>query len=120
MDIQKLTLLGRATRDAELIEPKAGNQFAVFTIAVNRPLPHKESKEKGKKEAAEQEEATTFYDLVCFGVDRAKIVENRIKKGDLVWAEGRPEVAAYLSKDGEPRANLKLVVDSWQSLRHKK
>ena len=105
MNMQKLILLGRATKDAELVDAKSGKQFVAFSLAVNRYL----GKERG--------EETHFYDCVIFPKKDAAEKAEKIKKGDLVAAEGRPEAEAYLSKEGEPRARLKVIVDDWQAIK---
>lgn len=105
MDMQKLFILGRATRDAEIISGKKGKDFAVFTIASNRYM----GKEKG--------EEVTFYDVISFSEKGVKRAESDIKKGDLIFVEGRPEAEAYLSKDGEAKAKIKVVADNWQALK---
>ncbi len=105
MNMQKLILLGRATKDAELIDAKSGKQFAVFSLAVNRYL----GKERG--------EEVQFYDCVVFSKKDVEKAGTLIKKGDLVAVDGRPEAEAYLSKEGEPKARLRVVTDDWQLIK---
>jgi single-strand DNA-binding protein len=105
MDMQKLILVGRAVKDAETFDTKKGKKFAVFTLAVNRYL----GKEKGQE--------ATFYDCVMFNDKTAEKVTERVKKGDVVLVEGRPDAEAYLSKENEPKAKLKVIVDDWQALK---
>lgn len=105
MDMQKLILVGRATKDAETISSKAGRDFTVFSIAVNRHL-------KGK------DAETTFYDVVAFGTeDRVKKAAEIIKKGDRMLVIGRPEAEGYASKDGEVKARVKVIADEWNALK---
>lgn len=104
--MQKLLLAGRATKDAEIIEGKKGN-FAIFSIAVNRVT--SKDGEKGKE--------VSFYDIVCFGEERAKIVETFVKKGDLLFIEGRPEIEVFTGKDKKPKAQFKVIADQWQVIK---
>ena len=84
--MQKLLLAGRATKDAEIIEGKKGN-FAIFSIAVNRVT--SKDGEKGKE--------VSFYDIVCFGEERAKTVETFVKKGEKNSWGSKDRDALYLS-----------------------
>ncbi len=105
MNMQKLLLLGRATKDAEIITSNAGKDFGVFSVAVNRYL----GKEKGNE--------PTFYECVMFNASRTEKLVEQVKKGDLIIVEGRPEADAYLSKEGEAKSKLKVIVDDWQVLK---
>src|SRR5689334_2704305 len=104
MNIQKLILLGRATKDAEAVQEK----FIAFSVAVNRYV--------GKPKTKDREQEVTFYECLSFGKEVSKRAA-LIKKGDLIVVEGRPEVEAYLSKEGEAKATLKVLVDDWQVLK---
>lgn len=104
--MQKLLLAGRATKDAEVIEGKKGN-FAVFSIAVNRVTSKEGTKDKD----------VSFYDIICFGEERAKTVETRVKKGDLLFIEGRPEIEVYVGKDKKPKGQFKVIADQWQVIK---
>lgn len=112
MNFQKIFILGRATKNAELIEGKSGN-FAVFSIAVNKPIVDK--KEEGEEK--DKNSGVNYYDILCFGEERAKVVEAKVKKGDLIFVEGRPEVDAYTTKEGEVRGIAKVIAESWQHQR---
>lgn len=101
MNMQHLLLLGRSTKDAELIEGKSGRNFSVFSLAVNKYL----GKERG--------EETTYYDCICFLSNADKLAET-VKSGDLVFIQGRPTAEAYINKDNEAVGKLKVIIDSWQ------
>lgn len=103
MYMQQLILLGRATKDAEVLESKEGKKYAKFSLAVNEYMG------KGK------EDRTTFYNTLVFNKSYDKT--ESIKKGDLVLVEGRPEVDAYLSKEGEAKASLVVFADKWKALK---
>ena len=103
MYLQQLLLLGRATKDAEIMESKEGKKYARFSVAVNEYM--------GKQ----KEEKTQFYNVLIFNktLEKADIV----KKGDLVMIEGRPDVDAYLSNEGEAKANLIVYTDKWKVIK---
>jgi len=103
MYLQQLILLGRATKDAEVLESKDGKNYARFSVAVNEYL--------GK----DKDERTTFYNALIFNKSQAKA--DIIKKGDQVLIEGRPDVDPYLSKEGEAKASLVVFIDRWKVLK---
>ena len=103
MYLQQLLLLGRATKDAEIMESKEGKKYARFSVAVNEYM--------GKN----KEEKTQFYNILIFNKTHEKA--EVVKKGDLVMIEGRPEVDAYLSNEGEAKANLIVFTEKWKVIK---
>lgn len=100
MNMQQLLVLGRATKDAEVLESKEGKSYARFSLAVNEYV--------GK----EKDEHTTFYNVLIFNKTSANA--QRIAKGSLVMVDGRPDVDAYISNDGDAKANLVVVANRWR------
>ncbi len=105
MDLQKIILLGHATHDAETIESKNGKPFAKFGLATNRFL----GKDKGSE--------VTFYECLVFGEKQIEKVTELIKKGDRITVDGRPNTDAYISKDGEAKAAVSVIVDYWNVMK---
>jgi single-strand DNA-binding protein len=100
MNLQHLLILGRSTKDAEVTESKDGKKYARFSVAVNEYL----GKEKADK--------VTFYNVLIFNKSSEKA--DKIKKGDMVLVEGKPEADAYVSKDGTAKANIVVYADKWK------
>jgi single-stranded DNA-binding protein len=100
-----MLVLGRATKDAEVLESKEGKSYARFGIAVNEYIG------KGEK----KEEKSYFYNVLIFNktFDKADL----IKKGDLVMVDGRPDIDAYLSEDGEPKAQIVIFANKWKLIK---
>jgi len=106
MTMQQMLVLGRATKDAEVLDSKEGKRYARFSVAVNELI----GKDKKKKE-----EKSYFYNVLVFNktCEKAEL----IKKGDLVMVDGRPDVDAYLSNEGEPRANIIVYANKWKLIK---
>ena len=105
MNMHTLVLLGRATKDAEVLTSKAKTKYTKFSVAVN------EYNSKTK------EEKPYYYDVLVFGKTAEKAVEH-VKKGDTVMVQGRPEADAYISKkDNEAKGSIKVMADSWKVLK---
>ena len=105
--MQQLVLLGRATKDPELLESKKKKKFAKFSLAIN---------EYKKDEKDEKEETAVFYDVVVLNKS-AKSLTDILKKGDLVMLKGKPECEAYLTKDNQPKAKITMLADEWQVIK---
>jgi len=105
MTMQQMLVLGRATKDAEVLESKEGKKYARFSLAVNEMMG------KGKK----KEERSYFYNVLIFNKTYDKV--DVIKKGDLVMVDGRPDVDAYLSNDGEAKASIIVYANKWKLIK---
>lgn len=105
MDIQLIFLVGRATKDAEEYVGKNEKKFSKFSLAVN------------EYDYLKKEERVTYYDVLIFGKSSEKALE-RVKKGDKVIVQGKPEAEAYLPKKSkEPKASITVLADSWSVLK---
>lgn len=102
MDTQCLFLIGRATKDAEELVSKAEKKFTKFSLAVN------------EYNFVTKEENATFYDVLIFGKNYEKALE-KVKKGDRVIVEGKPEIDVYIPKKSkEPKGTITVLADSWK------
>lgn len=105
MDVQLIFLAGRATKDAEEFVGKNEKKFSKFSLAIN------------EYDYTKKEEVVTYYDVLIFGKRAEKALE-RVKKGDKVVVQGRPEAEAYLPKKSkEPKASVTVLADSWSVLK---
>ena len=102
--MQQFIVLGRSTKDPELLESKKKTKFAKFSLAVN------EFKKEDKTETA------VFYDVVVTN-KTAKNLSEILKKGDLVLVKGKPECEGSLSKDNQPKAKITILVDEWHVIK---
>lgn len=104
MNIQTVIVVGRATKDAEMLESKAGKAYVKFSIAVNS---------KSKKD----EEATvTYYDVLLFD-KQAENAKDKVKKGDALLVVGKPSFDAYVSKDKTAKPAVTILPNHWQVLK---
>lgn len=101
--MNKVVLIGRLTKDAELsYAPKTGLQIAKFTLAVDRRF----SKENQKKEA-------DFIPIVVFG-NTAEALTTYTAKGKLISVSGRIQTRTYDDKEGSKRYITEIVADEVQ------
>ena len=103
MSMQQLIVLGRATKDGEVLASKEGKNYARFGVAVNEYV------------GTERQERTNFYNVLIFNKTYERV--DKVKKGDYVMVEGRPEAEAYLSSDGEAKASMTVFANRWRLLK---
>ena len=99
--MNKVTLLGRLTKDIDLSTYGRGKDKGCYTnycVAVNRP------KKNG-------EEESDFIYCVSFG-KTAEFLEKYARKGARVLVEGTLQVDNYKDKNGDYRTSTKVLVNN--------
>ena len=96
-----MELTGRLTANAIVSTLKDERQVVHFTLAINDYY-----KPKGSSEAKQ------FTQFVKCSYWRSTAVAQRLQKGTVVEISGRPFTSAYVSTDGEARANLNAHCNS--------
>jgi len=96
------TLSGNLTRDPEIRYTRDGQANATFGLAVNRRWQPKGSEE--------WEEATSFFDVVCWR-DLAENVALTLVKGSRVIVTGRLDQHVWETEMGERRSRVEITAD---------
>ena len=106
--MNKITLIGRLTRDVEMRYIANNNNMAVarYTLAVNRPF-----KKNGEQEA-------DFLPCIAFG-KTAEFAEKYLAKGMRVAVEGRVQTGSYTNRDGQKVYTTEVVVERQEFLEKK-
>lgn len=99
-----IVLVGRLTRDPEYRMTPNGKSVTNFDIAVDRPTTN-----------AQGERETDFIRIVSWG-KQAENCANYLKKGRLVAVEGRLQIRAYETQDGQKRRVAEVVANFVQFL----
>jgi single-strand DNA-binding protein len=97
-----VTLVGNVTRDPELRFTNTGQANVTFGLAVNRRWQNRQTQE--------WEEATSFFDVVCWR-EMAENVSETITRGARVMVAGRLEQRSWETQDGERRSKVEVVAD---------
>jgi len=96
------TVTGNLTRDPEIRYTRDGQATTTFGVAVNRRWQARESKE--------WEEATSFFDVVCWR-DLAENAALSLTKGMRVVITGHLEQRSWETDDGDTRSKVELVAE---------
>jgi single-strand DNA-binding protein len=99
--INKVILMGNATRDAELRHTRSGKAVSSLRLATNRPV-------------GEGEE-TQFHTVVCWE-GLAETTSRYVKKGDPLYVEGRIQYRSFQDDEGKERGVVEIVASDVQFL----
>jgi len=91
MNLNKVFLIGRVTRDIELKSLPSGQTVANLGLATNRVYVDKNG---------ERKEETEFHNVVVYG-RQAEICKQYLNKGSLVLIEGRLRTRNWDTPSGE-------------------
>jgi single-strand DNA-binding protein len=102
MPDNSVTLVGNVTRDPELRFTNTGQPTATFGLAVNRRWQNRQTQE--------WEEATSFFDIVCWR-EMAENVSESLARGARVVVYGRLEQRSWETSTGTKRSKVEVVAD---------
>lgn len=105
--MNKVTLLGRMTKDPEIRYTTTQKCVASFTLAVDRPF----AAQDGKKEA-------DFIPCVAWGKS-AELIGNSCAKGHRLLVDGRLQIRNYDTKDGNKKWVTEIVVANFEFIERK-
>ena len=105
MNFNKAFVLGNVTRDPELRTTPSGQSVCSFGVATNRVW---------KNPSGQRERAAEFHNVVAWG-RLAEIANQYLKKGSLVFIEGRIQTRSWQDKNsGEKRYRTEIVTETMQ------
>ena len=104
MNLNKVQLIGRLTRDPELRTTPSGQTVATLGLATNRTWNDK---------SGQKQEKTEFHNIVIWG-RLAEIAGQYMTKGQEAYFEGRLETKSYTGKDGVERRTTEIVAENMQ------
>ena len=99
--VNKIILIGNATRDAELRHTQSGKPVSNIRLATNRTV--------------NGEEQTQFHTVVCWDT-LAETTSRYVKKGDPLYVEGRLEYRTFSDEEGKERGAVEIVASDVQFL----
>lgn len=102
MDLNKVMLIGRLTRDPEVRSTQGGQNVANFSIATGRQWKDKNT--------GERKEQTEFSNVVVWG-RLADICQQYLKKGSQVYIEGRLQTRSWDDQSGTKRYRTEVVAN---------
>ncbi len=104
MNFNKAFVLGNVTRDPELRKTATGQAISTFGLATNRVW---------KNAAGEPQKQAEFHNIVAWG-RLAEICNQYLKKGSLVFIEGRIQTRSWQDQQGQKRFRTEIVAETMQ------
>jgi len=106
MSVNKVILVGRLGRDPETRYTSGGQAVANFSIATD---------ESYKDRNGERQKRTEWHKIVVWG-KQAEIAQQYLKKGSLVFIEGRIQSREWQDKEGQKRTSFEIVATNFRML----
>jgi len=103
-------LIGRLTRDPEMRYTQSGTAMTRFGIATNR---------YGTGPDGERKEFTDFHNVVAWNQGKrnlAEICAQYLKKGSMVYVEGRLQTRSWEGQDGQKKTTTEINAQDVQFL----
>lgn len=115
-NVNKVILVGRLTRDPEVVNFNSGAKMAKFGFAV--------SNRRKNQQTGQWEDFPVFVDCKVFQAGNSKSADNFVqytKKGDQVYLEGKLEFEQWTDKTtGDKRTKLSITVENYQFLQNRR
>ena len=106
MSVNKVMLVGRLGRDPETRFTGGGQAVANFSVATD---------ETYKDRNGERQKRTEWHKIVVWG-KQAEIAQQYLKKGSLVFIEGRIQSREWQDKEGQKRTSFEIVASNFRML----
>jgi single-strand DNA-binding protein len=106
MSVNKVILVGRLGRDPETRYTGGGQAVANFSLATD---------ETYKDRNGERQKRTEWHKIVVWG-KQAEIAQQYLKKGSLVFIEGRIQSREWQDKEGQKRTSFEIVANNFRML----
>lgn len=106
MSVNRVILVGRLGRDPETRYTGSGQAVANFSLATD---------ESYKDRNGERQKRTEWHKIVVWG-KQAEIAQQYLKKGSLVFIEGRIQSREWQDKEGQKRTSFEIVASTFRML----
>lgn len=100
--LNKVILIGRLGRDPEIRYSSNNTPICNFSLATSDRI----------RKGDTFEEKTEWHRIVVFG-NQAENANKFLKKGSLVFVDGKIQSRTYQDKDGNERTVFEIIANSW-------
>jgi single-strand DNA-binding protein len=106
MSVNKVILVGRLGRDPETRYTSSGQAVCNFSLATD---------ENYKDKAGERQKRTEWHKVVVWS-KLAEIAQQYLRKGSLVYVEGRIQTRQWDDREGQKRTSVEIVANNFRML----
>lgn len=104
MNLNKVFLIGRLTRDPQIKSLPSGQMVTSFGMATDRFYVPKDG---------QRQQQTEFHNIVLFG-RLAEIASQYLKKGSLTLIEGRLQTRSWQDQAGNQKSKTEIIAERMQ------
>ena len=104
--MNKVILIGNLGADPETGSFRDGRRFANLRIATSESWRDKNS--------GERRERTEWHSVVIFNEQLAKVAEQYLRKGSLVYLEGQLQTRKWQDQNGQDRYTTEIVLQRYR------
>lgn len=102
MDLNKVMLIGRLTRDPETRTTPQGTAVTTFSVATGFTW---------KDQSGNKQEKTEFHNVVAWR-KLAEICAQYLKKGSQIYCEGRLQTRSWDDEQGQKKYRTEVILDN--------
>lgn len=102
MDLNKVMLIGRLTKNPELRSTPSGKSVTSFSVATNQIY---------TDAAGQKQEKAEFHNIVAWG-KLAEICSQYLTKGRRAYIEGRLQTRDWVAQDGGRRYSTEVIAEN--------
>jgi single-strand DNA-binding protein len=106
MSVNKVILVGRLGKDPETRYTGAGQAVCNFSLATD---------ESFKDRTGERQKRTEWHRIVVWA-KQAEIAQQYLKKGSLIYVEGRIQSREWTDKEGQKRTSFEIIASNFRML----
>jgi single-strand DNA-binding protein len=104
--LNKVQIIGRLGKDPEVRRTQSGDPIVNLRVATSETW--------RDKQTGERQERTEWHSVVIFNDGIAKVAEQYLKKGSLVYVEGALQTRKWTDKDGAERYSTEIVLQKFR------
>jgi single-strand DNA-binding protein len=104
--VNKVTLVGNLGKDPEVRKTQDNRKVVTLSLATSNNWKDKASGERREK--------TEWHRVVIFNEGTAKIAEDYLSKGSLVYIEGQLQTRKYEDKQGIVKYSTEVVIQPYE------
>lgn len=105
--VNKVALLGRVGKDPVIKSFNNGGKVAEFSIATD---------DSYKDKSGNKVEQTDWHNIRCTYPKLCDVIESYVKRGSLLYVEGKIKTRSWDDKDGNKRYATEVVIESLKLL----
>jgi len=105
MNLNKVFIIGRLAADPESRTTPGGQMVTTVRVATNRVW--------NNRATGEKQEHVEFHTVIAWG-NLAEIVSKYLRKGQMVFFEGRLQTRSWQGQDGVKRYRTEIIAENMQ------